>query len=327
MQEDRLYRIVEIARAYYLEDRTQAEIASSMSISRSQVSRYLSEAREQGIVQIRVVSPGEKSGELESDLKARFPHLKKVIVAPVFDANPGTLRSIIGRYAANYLIEILKPGQQIAIGCGRTLHAMVKSLPKGDLQNVSVIQTMGNLGHEAHQIDYNEIAREAAKTLGGQAYFVNAPAILGVDSGPAADFIQANPMLERVFALVREAEIFVAGVGSLESDLVYTRFGLITEDELRHLAGRAVGDIFGRFFDIRGNRQLSGFESRIVGIDLDILTRASLAIGIAGGSDKAAPLLGAIRGRYINVLVSDEHTVNTILALDDAYSGNAAKFL
>lgn len=320
MQADRLYRIVEVARAYYLGNRTQAEIADSMRISRSQVSRYLSEAREQGIVQIRVVSPGEKSEELELALKARFPHLKRVIVAPVFDPSPEALRAIIGRYAANYLVEILKPGQQIAIGCGRTLHAMVKSLPKRDLQNISFVQTMGNLGHEAHQIDYNEIAREAAKALGGQAYYINAPAILGVDSGSATDFVLANPMLERAFDIVREAEIFVVGIGSLESDLVYTRFGLITKDELQHLAGRAVGDIFGRFFDIHGKRHLSDFESRVVGIDLDVLTQANIAIGVAGGSDKAAPLLGALRGRYINVLVSDEHTVNTILALDDAYT-------
>ena len=42
-------------------------------------------------------------------------------------------------------------------------------------------------------------------------------------------------------------------------------------------------------------------------------------MGIAGGSDKVAPILGAIRGNLINVLVSDEQTIQSVLALDDTY--------
>ena len=107
--------------------------------------------------------------------------------------------------------------------------------------------------------------------------------------------------------------------GSMESDLIYTHFGLIKENELNNLSGRTAGDICGRFFDISGRRQTSDFEDRIVGIELDDLRKAQVSIGVAGGTDKVAPLLGAIRGQWINVVVTDEQTLHSILALDDAY--------
>jgi deoxyribonucleoside regulator len=126
-------------------------------------------------------------------------------------------------------------------------------------------------------------------------------------------------MLGETLNQARSAEIFVVGLGSMESDLVYTRFGLITEAELENLRGQAVGDICGRFFDTNGSAKPSAFDDRIVGIDLADIKNAAISIGIAGGPDKVAPLLGAIRGNFINVLISDEQTVYSILALDDAY--------
>lgn len=317
MADQRLARLVEVASAYYLENRTQAEIAGSLGISRSQVSRYLGEARELGLVQIRIVAPEERVPSLGRALQQRFPHLRDAVVAPAFDTSPEAIRTIIGRYGANYLATLLLPNQRLMLGCGRTLRMMVKALPLREVPGVAVIQAMGNLGHEAHQIDYNEIVREAAEAMGGRAYYMSAPAILGSGPGSAADLIQTNPMLNQTLSLARQADVGVVGLGSMESDLVYTRFGLIQQDELGDLSGRAVGDICGRFFDINGREQLSAFSERIVGIGLEDLRRIPLAIGIAGGPDKVAPLLGAVRGRLINVLISDEQTARSILALDD----------
>jgi len=85
------------------------------------------------------------------------------------------------------------------------------------------------------------------------------------------------------------------------------------------LKGKVVGDICGRFFDIHGQEISSAFEKRLIGINLKSIQNAKYAIALAGGADKAAPLLGAIRGKWINGLISDEQTVHSILALDDVY--------
>ena len=312
-------KLAEVARAYYLENNTQAEIAGQLGISRSQVSRYLTEAREEGIVQIRIFNESQQNIDISQKIQKRYPHIKQVLVVPTFEYTPEIIRANIGRYAANFLIRSLQPGQQLTLGCGRTMEAMVKALPERKISSISVIQAMGNLGHEAHKIDYNEIARVAAEKLGGKVHYLSAPAILGKGSGSAGEFLRTNPMLANALSIAKEADIFMCGIGSIESDLVYTRFGLIQPQELQELKEKAVGDICGRFFDIQGKEVGTAFEERLIGINLKSIRKAKYAIALAGGADKAAPLLGAIRGKFINGFVSDEQTVHSMFALDDTY--------
>ncbi len=39
-------------------------------------------------------------------------------------------------------------------------------------------------------------------------------------------------------------------------------------------------------------------------------------VGVAGGEAKAEAILGALRGGYVNVLVTDDATARKVLALD-----------
>ena len=55
-------RLVDVARMYYEQDRTQSEIADQYGISRPMVSKLLKEARDKGIVTIRISAPQEESG-------------------------------------------------------------------------------------------------------------------------------------------------------------------------------------------------------------------------------------------------------------------------
>ncbi len=60
------------ARLYYLQNRSQAEIARELSTTRSNVSRMLTEAQRQGIVTITVHDPSARLTSLESELRTRF---------------------------------------------------------------------------------------------------------------------------------------------------------------------------------------------------------------------------------------------------------------
>ena len=108
--------LVEIARAYYEQNHNQDKIAKSLGISRSQVSRYLSRARETNVVQVRVIAPGERAASLERALKRRFHTLKDAVVASAFNLQPDPLRRTIGRACADYLAQKVRPGLRICIG-------------------------------------------------------------------------------------------------------------------------------------------------------------------------------------------------------------------
>jgi deoxyribonucleoside regulator len=324
ISDDHMARLIEVARAYYLHNQTQSEIARSLGISRSMVSRELTMAREMGIVEIHIKDPRQTLTTHEQHMLRLFPHLLDVVVAPTFSEEPNAVRAMIGRFAANYLTVHLKPQQRLVLGCGRTLRAVVDALPRQPVRGIEIVQAMGNIGHEAHGIDYNEIARQAADAFSGRVYYVSAPAILGKRAGKARDFVEANPVLSRALNLARQADVMAVGLGSLESDQLYAQAGLIDADELDHLRGSAVGDICGRFFDRDGNEVIAPFADRTIGIELSDLRRAPVSIGIAGGVDKVEPLSGALRGEYINVLITDELTAQRLMDIVGHETGEVA---
>ena len=67
--QDRASLLADVAEMYYLEEKNQAEIAKTIGVTRSMVSRMLTEARESGIVEIRIQRPLQSDPELESALE------------------------------------------------------------------------------------------------------------------------------------------------------------------------------------------------------------------------------------------------------------------
>lgn len=56
-ENERLHKILEVAKMYYIENLTQSEIAKELNLSRPSISKMLNEAKESGIVTININSP------------------------------------------------------------------------------------------------------------------------------------------------------------------------------------------------------------------------------------------------------------------------------
>lgn len=307
--------VAEIARAYYERDLTQQRVAEQFGISRSQISRYLQEARERDIVQIRIVAPETRDSDAEARLRAWFPDLRDVVVAAVFSDHDLVARRAVARAAAHLLGGLVKPGATVCFGAGRTLAEMVGLLEPGRIGGVTIAQAMGNAGHEGLDIDYNAIAGAAATAFAGRSVQINAPAILGRGAS-AAELERSNPQIRDALAVARSADIYVLGVGSMTSDEIYVTTGLISPEELGELGAEgAVGDLCGNFFDIDGRPHPGPLEERVVGIRLSDLRKAPVVIGCVAGTEKVPAIVGALTGRFLNALVTDEHTAHGVLEL------------
>lgn len=305
--------LAEIARAYYEQDLTQAQVAELHDISRSQVSRYLRAAREEGIVQIRIIAPGDRDHEAEQALRAAFPHLREAVVARVFQHDVAFLRRAVARAVANLLDRLVRPGQIVCVGAGRTLSQAASLMTPRRLDDVIVVPATGNAGHAAHESDYSAVARAIAAAWGATTYGINAPAILGPGAS-ASHLERSNPHIREAIAAARRASIHVLGLGSLAGDEIFVRTGLISALELEVVRGAgAVGDLCGNFYDSAGDPVPGPFADRIVGIGLPDLRQAPRVIACAGGEEKTPAILGALRGRLVNHLVTDEHTAKGVL--------------
>jgi DNA-binding transcriptional regulator LsrR (DeoR family) len=89
---------------------------------------------------------------------------------------------------------------------------------------------------------------------------------------------------------------------------------LETLEQLR--LGGAVGDVGGVHIDIHGNAAGGDFNDRMVGISGPDLLAIPTRLAVAGGVAKAEAILGALRGGYVNLLVTDSETAETVLSRD-----------
>ncbi len=110
------------------------------------------------------------------------------------------------------------------------------------------------------------------------------------------------------------ANIAIVGIGNPEPDTLMRANKLFTEDEFDWLLSKgAVGDIGLRFFDRDGNPIRGDINNRIIGLDLERLRKIPRVIGIAGGPEKFEVIRAALRGKFINVLITDINNAHRLL--------------
>ena len=118
--QDEIRQMVTAARLYYENNRTQAEIAQDLGISRPTVSRLLQHAIEEGIVHIQISDPFANNEELAAGL-CSATGLEKAIVVPGESTNSEIVRHRIALAAARFLGETLTSNDILGVGWGRTL--------------------------------------------------------------------------------------------------------------------------------------------------------------------------------------------------------------
>lgn len=74
-----------------------------------------------------------------------------------------------------------------------------------------------------------------------------------------------------------------------------------------------------QFFDINGSTEAFEDDNCVIGVDIKKLRRVPHSIGVASGSEKARAIQGAIKGGFINVLVTDVDCGKKLLEFDESF--------
>lgn len=293
---------------HFIEERSQKDIADSLNISHATVNRLIKRGRSIGLVQITIKSPVVDLVEIE-DAILDLGYLSKVIVVPTLSDKVDTVLKDVGRAAAQYLVDILQPHNKVTITGGKGLSAVASALAENDTKSpeVKVIPATGLVqGH--HYIDVNHIAAQMAERLGGQAYEIHAP--LFADTREIRDMLLSMTSVKSVFDHARSADIAVLGVGSILTDdsSYYDLNPHSSTDRDAIKNSGATAELLAHLIDKDG--QICDYElnHRLVGLKLEELLNIPHKIGVAAGVNKAEPILNALRGGYIDTLVTDEVT-------------------
>lgn len=316
MISDRDALLAEIARRYYLRDQSQQEIADQLDISRSNISRLLKEARQRGIVEIRIHHPLGRDADLEHQLAERFG-LREVGVVQAIQSDLQATISQAATLAGQILEAFLPDARSLSISWGTTLNAIAQEFAPQRRYDVEVIQMMGGVGSSDPTIDGPAVAQRFAQALTGRYRYLHAPLI--VDAPEIAQSLLAERNIADTLNAAIQADIALVGIGAVDRDISsLMRAGYLTLEEFDAIqAAGVVGDICARHFDIAGRLAAPDIDARIISISLDQIARIPVVVGAACGAAKARAIFGALSGGHLDVLVTDSDTAAAVLALAD----------
>ncbi len=310
---DELRLLAKVARMYYVQDLDQKSITNRLQVHQSTVSRMLKRARALNVVRFSVVNPPGTYSELEDQLAARFSLMDVVVVDCPADEE-AMLRDL-GAALAYYIETTIKPKMTIGISSwSRALFSMVDALhPKDYCRDGKVVQILGGVGNVGSEYQAIYIAQRLAAAIGATPVLLQAPAVVG--SQEAQRILIREASVQQAAALFGSLDVAFVGIGSMEPSKMLASSGNVFSREERQALRKlgAVGDICFRFFDRDGKPVRSPLSKRVIGIEFETLRATPRVVGVAGGLYKAESILAALRGNWINVLITDRRAAEKLM--------------
>lgn len=299
---------------YYNRDVSQSDIAKLMELSRPTVAKLLQRARQKGIVKITICDPQERSySQLERQLETTF----KLQEAIVVDTQEGMnqQKDALGRAAANYLQAILKDGYMIGVAMGTSLRYIVPYAPR-QFRGLTFVPLVGGGGEDDITQNANNVVELLVQAFGGEGLHLYAPAM--VSRRQTKRELMKEASVRRVMDCYSRLDVVMAGIGTGDEDSMALKNSYYSEEmkeQVRQLG--ACGDICMRLFDENGSLCPFASNKQVIGIEPGKLKHIPYVIGIAGGEHKVKAIRGAIRGRFINVLITDEKCARALIDCAD----------
>ena len=302
--------IVRVAELYYDENKTQDEIGGLLRITRWKVGRLLAQARQDGIVRIEIVHPRARRLGIERELRERFG-LVDAIVVPTL-ADDSDLQGRVAQAAADYLTALRPVPRTLGISWGRTLSDLAEKLDTGWAHGLTVVQINGGVTLNRRAGTAATTAALIARKAEGQVILLPSPAILERVETKTA--IEADRTVAGVLALAATASAYVYSAGVVDESSVLVDSGYLDAADVAELTRKgAVGDVVGRYIDANGNIVDPGLNNRTVGLGLDRLREAELAIFVVAGAAKHPVARAVVTSGLCSVLVTDEATATDLM--------------
>jgi DNA-binding transcriptional regulator LsrR (DeoR family) len=296
---------------YFVAGLTQVQIAKKLGVNRIRVNRLLSQAREQGMVQIRITGRLAECVALEQRMRETFG-VGEAIVVPT-PPDQALVHHVIAAAAGEALTARLQDGMSVGVGWGRTLRLSLRSVPRRPLKRLEVVSLLGGLTRGSAMNPF-ETATHLADLVGAQCYYIAAPALAG--SVAARDLLMEQPMIRDVLERARKVDLAFISVGALAANATIQRLGLIDQNEAEILRKHgAVGDLSVHWLNEQGKMVDHPLNQRAVTMPLEYLNDVPCVMIASGGKDKVSVLHGALRLGVVDVVITDEATAAGVLEI------------
>ncbi|WP_165769477.1 sugar-binding transcriptional regulator [Arboricoccus pini] len=312
-QRQQALRLEQSARAawlYYVGGRTQDEIAAELGVSRQVVQRLVSRAVSEKLIKFRIDHPIASCLEQAARLIDRYGLVEcEVVPCSAAGINPVRGIAIAG---ATYLERwFARPrGATIGFSTGRTLRAVAAETSPVEATQHRIFSLCGTMSRDGRASPFEVVLRFADLT-GGECFPMPLPVV--ASTVEERILLQDQRPFQRLRQLAQTAGLFVLGIGTVGWGAPLHKDGFLVEAELHQLlTAGAVGELASWPFDAQGVLIENGVSERMTALGPDPLPGRTI-MGMAGGIEKVPAIRGALRGRLVNALITDELTAAALL--------------
>lgn len=309
--EEKIERMIAVARMYYEHDMNQSQIAKALGISRPLVSVLLTEAKACGIVTITINDINMNTEKLAKCLKDRFL-LKNVVLVPD-EAVAGETNLAVARTAYNYCFDKKNADRSVGIGWGSMMGHMadlVESLEDEKRNKGSIFPLTGGISSVIRGYHTNEIVRIFALKTGKTADFLYVPALF--DTNAELELVKRTEPYTIIQNKWNEMEQVLVSVSNFPS---YPDMGVKTIYGDRLMKEHAVGRILAHYYDKNGN---------VIHPDEDSTLQASIAqmkkaqvVAVCSKQVKAVAVAGALRLGLIDTLILPQSLTKQVVEFNE----------
>ncbi|OLB51227.1 MAG: hypothetical protein AUH99_07810 [Candidatus Rokubacteria bacterium 13_2_20CM_2_70_11] len=307
---------------YYRQARSQKEIARALGVSAATVSRLLKRAYDDGFVRVELDLP--RAEELEAGLTERFGLRDAVVVAA---GGRGDLKEELGASAAVYFEKIASNGLRVGLSCGFTLYHTIRQLRERRFRDLALYPLSGESTLKMVDLSPNTLVGMMAAKYRPHvsAYALPVHHLLSLrEIERERRRLLRDPEIRTIYEAAQTVDVALVGIGMIGEQTpgfcsLAESYGLSVK-RLRQFG--VVGEINYQPFDAEGRivdrPELRVLMRRVLSVEgtrLQALSRRPdrHVVAIAGGRPKVDAVRGALAGRFMNVLVTDEDLAGALL--------------
>ncbi|ASR05358.1 sugar-binding domain-containing protein [Gordonia rubripertincta] len=305
--------LVRAATMYHLEGLTQAEIAARLGVSRPTAGRLVARARAQGLVHVSVSAPPHLSSSIHTELERAVEEtfgLDEVLVIDEIADGSTTGNAALGRAGASVLTRRIQAADTFGFTWGPEQVAVADAMGAA-ASCQRVVQMDGSMTSVEYHTGVDHALSRFSERLHARPLRLVAPLYVDPETVTA---VNRDSILSQSLSAARGAQVMLFGVGSVSTSTTLFEGAFIDAivlDELVELG--AVGEIGGRFYDADGNAVASSLVDRTVSVSLDAVRACPTSILVSGGEHRRESILGALRGGYATILVTDVPTAEWLV--------------
>lgn len=306
--------LIDVARMYYVDDLDQGAIGSRLGLSKSSVSRILSAAKAEGIIQVRIVGDETvlRDRTLEAEMAAAFGLRKVLVSAPTPGLDPLSAAAKLG---AGVFVEQAYRARRIGFGWGLTVQRMIELIPPVRLGNEQVLTSLvGGMPTVDTAPSGNNMLVALAEKSGIRTERFDAPAV--VESELTWSALMQESTVRKSLDCAAKTDLAFVGIGTFginTSRRVVDAMKLSDGDRATFEAQRPVGDMCGHFYSIDGRALGAPSSHRVIGITLGQLAAIPTVVAVSAGIERTQGVFGALATGAVDILCVDDVLARALL--------------